>query len=257
MSKRRRYEERELWTHTPNGNLYGVAYVPEGEGPFPAIVMSHGFGVNHTYVDAYAKAMAMRGYAAYAIDFCGGGRGSRSDMTMLEMSPMTEVADLEAALLNFARQDFVDASRVALMGESQGGFVSAVTAARHVDDVAGLVLLYPAFVLVDDNTRPFASRDDIPETYQALGGITVGHRYAWDVYDYDVYGEIGAYEKPVLIVHGDADPIVPLAYSERARDTYREAELRVIPGAGHGFHGTDFALAAGCLAEYCEQILGR
>lgn len=39
---------------------------------------------------------------------------------------------------------------------------------------------------------------------------------------------------PVLIVHGDADPIVPLALGERLRAAFAgPAELLVVPGAGH------------------------
>lgn len=46
-------------------------------------------------------------------------------------------------------------------------------------------------------------------------------------------------DPPFLIMHGDKDPMVPLAQSEMLRDALKSAgvpvELKVIPGAGHGF----------------------
>ncbi len=55
---------------------------------------------------------------------------------------------------------------------------------------------------------------------------------------FDLYEHITAYTGPVLILHGDKDPIVPLSYSEKARDVYENAELIVYSGQGHGFTGT-------------------
>jgi acetyl esterase/lipase len=44
---------------------------------------------------------------------------------------------------------------------------------------------------------------------------------------------------PILIMHGDKDPLVPLAQSEEFRDALKKAgaevELYVVKGAGHGF----------------------
>ena len=54
---------------------------------------------------------------------------------------------------------------------------------------------------------------------------------------YDVYEDIGDYTKDVLILHGDADTIVPLSSSKRAQDIYDHAELLVLPGSGHDFYG--------------------
>ena len=57
--------------------------------------------------------------------------------------------------------------------------------------------------------------------------------------DIDVYARIPAYSGPVLMIHGDSDPVVPLSYSRRALSVYGDARLIVIPGAGHGFDGGD------------------
>jgi dipeptidyl aminopeptidase/acylaminoacyl peptidase len=58
---------------------------------------------------------------------------------------------------------------------------------------------------------------------------------------------IAKYKRPVLIVHGDKDPIVPVDYSRQAIKFYKDARLHVIPGAGHGFRPKEFE-------EAMEQI---
>lgn len=43
--------------------------------------------------------------------------------------------------------------------------VSAITAAKHTDEIAGVMLASPAFSLVDDAKELFGSADAVPETY--------------------------------------------------------------------------------------------
>lgn len=68
-------------------------------------------------------------------------------------------------------------------------------------------------------------------------GMTIGRRYNEDAVSFDIYEVIGAYAGPALILHGDRDAIVPLRYSERAAETFPDAELVVMPGQNHGFFG--------------------
>lgn len=232
------YTTREIWVDNDGQRIYGVAYIPNGVSQPPLVILSHGLGATHTMMVPYAQDLAENGYAAYVFDFRGGATsGSQSDGDTTNMSVMTEASDLEAVIAAAQGWDFVDTSKIVLAGGSQGGMVSAVVAARNPDVARALILFYPALSIVDDVHEAFASEDDIPETYSLFGWMTVGRNYATDVWDYDVYGEIGKYTGPVLIVHGDADSIVPVSYSQRAAEVYQDCELEVIPGAGHGFTG--------------------
>ncbi len=215
--------------------IYGRLYVPsEIKGSYPTIILSHGFGGNFMDVEKYAKRWVKYGYVCFVFDFRGGGYASRSEGSMVDMSPLTEVSDLEEVMSYVTSLSMVDASQLFLMGSSQGGFVSAITASKHVDEIAGLILFYPAFVLVDDSMEMFNRKEDIPSTYSIMG-MRVGKIYALDVFNYDVYAQIKHYDGPVLIIHGDRDGIVPLSYSQRAVDTYKNAQLKVLKNAGHGF----------------------
>ena len=217
----------------------------------PAIIYSHGFGGSHRYGIQYAEAMAARGYVVYCFDFCGGSPGSRSDGSTLEMSLFTEQADLEAVMDMVRSLDYVDSDNLFLLGTSQGGAVSAITGAAHPGEVKGMILLYPAFIMVDRANELFQSPEEIPDTYYFMW-MDVGRAYFEPLIGYDIYEDIGNYGRDVLLIHGDADSIVPLSYSERALEVYPSAELKVIDGGGHGFSGADAEEAIDYMLDYLE-----
>ena len=217
----------------------------------PAVIFSHGFGGRYTTGAPYAEALAERGYVVYCFDFCGGAPGSRSSGSTLEMSVFTEQGDLEAVMEMIRGLDYVNSQELFLMGTSQGGAVSAITAAEHEDQVRGMVLLYPAFILAERANELFQSTDEIPDTYYFMW-MDVGRAYFEPLIGYDIYADAAGYEKDILLLHGDQDSIVPLSYSERALEVYPSAELKVIRGAGHGFYGADEQLAVDYILEYLD-----
>ena len=246
------YERQEVSTQRDGKEIYGVITIPQNAGDrMPAVIFSHGFGGTHSVGTQYAQALAEKGYVVYCFDFCGGSPSSQSDGSILEMSIFTEQADLEAVISMIQGLDYVDSDNLFLMGTSQGGVVSAITGAAHPGEIRGMVLLYPAFVLVDRANELFQSRDEIPDTYYFMW-MDVGKAYFEPLLDYDIYSEIAAYDKDVLLIHGDADHIVPLCYSEQALDAYPSAQLEVIPGGGHGFYGEDAQQTINYILEYLE-----
>lgn len=249
------YETQELYASRDGNQIYGIAYIPQNAGEqMPAIIYSHGFGGSNQTGSAYAEAMAARGYVVYCFDFCGGSPGSRSDGSTLEMSMFTEQADLEAVLEMVQDLEFVDSDNIFLLGTSQGGAVSALAGAEHADEIRGMILLYPAFVLVDTAIGLFPTPDEIPETYHFMW-MEVGRAYFEPLLGYDIYADIAAYGRDVLLIHGDADSIVPLSYSERALDAYPSARLEVIEGAGHGFYGENQETAIRYITDYCNSYV--
>lgn len=247
------YETQELYAARQGNQIYGVIYIPQNAGEeMPAVIFSHGFGGTHSVGTRYAQALASNGYVVYCFDFCGGSPGSRSDGSTLEMSIFTEQADLEAVISVVQELDYVDSENLFLMGTSQGGAVSAITGAANEEEIRGMVLLYPAFVMVDNANELFRSVEEIPDEYFFMW-MNVGRAYFEPLLGYDIYGEISAYSKDVLLIHGDADSIVPLSYSERALEFYPSAELKVISGGGHGFYGDDARQVIDYILEYIES----
>ena len=248
------YEERELAVVSQGETMAGRLYAPAVAGPVPLVVCSHGLVGSIDDLDPVARTLAGLGLASYRFAFRNGGPEA-GDTT--RMSVMTEVADLEA-VLTAARSaadgwDVVDPQRIVLQGVSQGGAVSAITAARHPEEVAGLALWYPAFSITDDLHLLFASSEEVPETL-TFEGHSLGRIYAEDMWDYDVYADMPRYPSPVLIVHGDADAVAPIGYSERAVQTFPDAQLLTIEGAGHGLSGRAWDRAMGGTAAYLQRI---
>lgn len=233
--------------------IYGRIYRPSKKGKLPVVIYAHGLGGSLESGEAYAEYFAKKGMAVYAFDFCGGGNGSRSTGKTTQMSVLTEVADLELVLEEVRGWDFVDKKKVTLLGASQGGMVSAITAARHKNQVNGLILMYPAFVAHDEVRGMFGSLSDVPKQYNFKGWITLGKKYAADIWDYDVYSEIGNFKKKVLLLHGDEDDIVPLSYSDKAAKTYSKVTYKILKGAGHGFWGEEEKQAKKYMNSYLKK----
>lgn len=221
-------------TDVKNGdkNIYGNLYMPSvKKDKYSLVIMSHSAFLTGSSLKAYAAGFAERGYMAYAFDFCGGSPFSRSDGDSGAMTIFTEVADLEAVIDYFRLRPETDIDEIYLLGTSQGGLVSALTAEAESDKIAGMILMYPAF--------------NIPEQVggnSGVGGAILGKEYVETIKDFDVYSNIGKFEKPVLIIHGTKDTTVDLSYSVRAAEKYADCTLKTIENAPHGFNGDNFSL---------------
>jgi dienelactone hydrolase len=242
--------------------IVGTAFLPEKEEKTPAVIISHGFMATQTTVKMYAEKMAAAGIAAFIFDYNGGGVGSKSSGKSTEMSVLTEIKDLKAVIEYASGLETVDVSRLFLMGCSQGGFVSGMTAAQLKEQIRGLIMFYPALCIPDDARKGhmmFSEFDpqNIPDTFRC-GPMKLGKCYAEAAQQLDFAEELKGYGGPVLIIHGDADPIVNVSYSERARDAYSEGQCRltVLPGAGHGFKGTDDRIAIQEAVEFLQEKSG-
>ncbi len=205
--------------------IRGVEYLPAGE-KLPAVIMSHGFGGCQAEMSGWAERLAEMGLAVYTYDFCGGGRGI-SDGDTADMTVLTEREDLETVLAYVQALPYTDNDRIVLWGFSQGGFVSALAAARSGEQIRGLVLIYPAFCIPDDGRAgvmpgtPGFDPDHIPEILMA-GDMRVGKAYVEVSQKIDIYREIVKYRGNVLIVHGLSDAMVNYNYSVHAYRAYTE-----------------------------------
>lgn len=251
---------RSTFTCTRDGmTIRGTQFLPEGNN-LPVAVISHGFMANQQSVLKYARQFSRWGYASYCFDFSGGCINGKSDGKTTDMSVLTEKEDLKAVIAYVKGLPFVNPNRLILMGCSQGGFVSALTAAELKDQVSKLILFYPALCIPDDARRGqmmMASFDpnEIPDIIRC-GPMQLGKAYPSSVKDMDPFQEISGYRGPVLIVHGTEDHIVKLSYAQRAWESYtqkgtplpdRDAaeasrlipsakrQLLVLENAGHGF----------------------
>jgi dienelactone hydrolase len=214
--------------------VYGVSYMPENKKKCPVVIFSHGFnGLNNDFV-MDSEFLTSNGVGAYCFDFCGGSTKSKSDLNTSEMSIFTEKEDLSAVIDTIKNWENVDADNIFLFGASQGGLVTTLVADDYVEDIKGILLLFPALCIADDWNRKFPTLESIPDT-QDLWGVTLGRVFFETIHGYNVFEHIGKFHKNVLIFHGDEDGVVALEYGERASKLYPNASIEVFQGEGHGF----------------------
>lgn len=224
----------ELEVRKESGHVIrGVIFRPDAEGRFPTTIFSHGFGGNYRGLIHHGDDFAKSGIVCVFFDFCGGGLESSSDGTMGEMTVMTEANDLVAVMESINCLPYVEPDSLYLMGESQGGLVSAIVGRAYRENVKGLILWYPAFVIPDDAKKRLESGDNFKF------GMELSTDFDKVAQDIDVKELQQSFEKPVLILHGNKDEVVPIEYSRTAAANYSYSTLKEIKGAGHGFDAKD------------------
>lgn len=243
------------WLERDGQKIYGKLFLPEEtDAPLPLVILSHGLGSDHRIMEPYAESFAENGFAAFVFDYIGGSEESMSDGSMTGMSVLTEAEDLSCILESFRSDSRFSEDEIFLFGGSQGGFISAYAAGKHPDEIAGLVLLYPAFNLQDICRKLVSDADEIPDSV-VIGEHTVGSLYIRDMLTFDIYEVLRQYPGPVLLFHGTADPYVPLEYTQRAGQVLADARVVIIEGAEHGFDGEDRNRVEREAAAFVQEII--
>jgi uncharacterized protein len=68
-----------------------------------------------------------------------------------------------------------------------------------------------------------------------LGGYELSQAFCNEIEDYDIYQHISTYKKSVLIIHGENDQAVDVAFGKKYNERYPNATLKIISGANHVF----------------------
>lgn len=151
--------------------LAGTLTIPEGKGPFPAVVLVSGSGqqnrdeelMGHKPFLVLADYLTRHGIAVLRYDDRGVG-GSRGDV---ENATSLDFADDAEAVFNFLRrQKHIDSKRVGIIGHSEGGLIAPIVASRN-SKVSFVVLLAGqggtgAEILLEQNERIY-QLDSVPQ----------------------------------------------------------------------------------------------
>lgn len=196
-------------------------------GGAPGYVFLHGLGSVRRGIksDLLFEHAARQGRAAMRYDARGHGESSGQ-------LGVTTVSELVTDAMQL-----VDAFGPAiLVGSSLGGLTAAFVAAAHAS-VRGLVLLAPAFGFLPRLRQRLEPSGNRVRTRSGLDFV-VAQRVLDDAGELDEPSLSDRIRVPTLVVHGDADDVVPPALSERfvAALAAERKDLWIVPGGSHRLH---------------------
>ena len=227
-----------------HGKLQAVLLKPELQAgqQCPMVVFCHGFGGSKEgpLFELVCDSLRAHGIASIRFDFNGHGE---SEGEFKDMTVPNEIEDAKKVVEYVRDLRFV--SDVAIAGHSQGGVVAAMTAGQMSkeageDAFKAVVLMAPAAVLRDDAIRgntmgkmydPF----DPGEYVELYGGLKLGAAYIRSAFSLPIYETAAQYQGPALIIHGNADRVVPYTYGEGFHKIWPKSEFVLQEYYDHGF----------------------
>jgi dipeptidyl aminopeptidase/acylaminoacyl peptidase len=229
--------------------ISGIANIPRGQGPFPVVVLLHGYIDPAVYVTGQGfrreqDALARNGYVALHVDYrnhAGSDDDPRNDVDLRLGYARDAIAAVKAVRSSGIAR--LDGERVALLGRSMGGSVvfNALVAQPGLVDAAvtyasvstDAVDNYDRWIRFDDGRSQLAARierehgspEDNPEWWDGVSARTYFDRIT----------------TPVMMHHGTVDDTCPVAWSRATRDALREAGVDLTyheyRGENHYFYG--------------------
>lgn len=196
------------------------------------VVHCHGNAGNITGHFEHVRWLPARGWNVLCFDYRGFGQ-SQGQVTR----PGT-IEDTHAAIDYVKSRDDVDADRIVLIGSSLGGAVGTVVAAER-SDVRGLVL-DSAFSHYRREVKWVCQQQWLT---WGVAGIVARLLFSDGLNPIDCIGRIAP--RPVLIIHGTADRVVPVSMADELYTAAREPkELWLVEDLAHTAIFCDHADAA-------------
>ena len=208
---------QDVWFDAADGNKISGRWIPPELPHRGAVLVAHGNGGNLTHRGRLAAELrAALGAGVLLFDYPGYGKSNGSP------TEASCYASGEAAYTWLTDEQKVAPNRIVLCGESLGGGTAVELATNR--DHRALVLIYTFTSL------PAAAKYHFPFL---PAGTFMRTRF-------DNLAKIGRCPRPVFLVHGTADRVVPFGHSEQLFAAANEPkQFLQLPGKGHDLFITD------------------
>lgn len=225
--------------------ISGIMNVPRGEGPFPALVLAHGYIDPDVYTTGRGMPreqdlLARNGYVVLHTDYrnhAGSDDDPDNDVN-LRLGYTEDVIAAVLALRSAARPN-VDDERIGLLGRSMGGGVVYNTLVVAPGLVDAAVVFAPVSSRPEQNIDQFQrpEGDPLVEEIETAHGTPAENPEFWRQVSPVTY--IDRVTEPLLIHHGTADDTCPPAWTRATAAAFeaagKDVELRTYRGEGHTF----------------------
>ena len=227
--------------------ISGVMNVPKGKGPFPVLVLAHGYIDPRMYFPGQGMPrdqdyLARQGYVVLHTDYRNHA-GSDSDPDVDYRLRLPYAVDVITAVLavRSSTLPYLDRDRIGLLGRSMGGNVvlNALVAKPGLVDAA--VIYASTSSLAADNWRQFyrrsPDRDRVNRRIARTYGLPDEGPDFWRAASPRPYFD--RVRTPLQVHHGTADDTCPIAWSTATVRALRKAgksvDYRIYRGEGHTF----------------------
>lgn len=227
--------------------ISGIMNIPDGDGPFPVLILNHGYIDPAIYTNGRGLAreqdyLAREGYVVLHTDYRNHAQSDvdRSAELRLRLGYTEDVINAVLAVKE-STLPYLDKERIGLLGRSMGGGVTLNALVVKPGLVDAAVVFAPVSSNTVDNFNRWIRRDPsrgrladrIIEEY----GSPERNRQFWrDVSPRTFFDRI---TEPILIHHGTDDESCPIRWSRQtlaALDAAgKDATLRVYEGEHHAF----------------------
>jgi dienelactone hydrolase len=226
--------------------ISGVLAVPSGRGPFPALVLNHGYIDPAVYVTGQGLTperdyLARAGYVVLHTDYrnhAASDPDPRADV-QLRLGYTMDTMNAVRALRRAAGALPVDPDRIGMLGRSMGGGVTLNALVVRPNLVDAAVVIASVSSDTVDNYRRWTKvgRPELNRRIVAAYGSPRQSPQFWDgVSPRSHFDRVVA---PVLVQHGTADDTCPISWADETVAALRGADADVTyvryPGEGHAF----------------------
>jgi len=228
-------EERVSFLNQRGRRLSGVIAMPDLGEPAAVVVMAHGMlsGKNSPKHLALSRRLADRDIASLRFDFTS---RYESEGPIEEMTYTQGIEDLRSA---------VDCARAALgplsmglHGSSMGGAIVLLYAARHggVDAITTIAAVGKPGPLWEKWLGAEGMAQWQQEGWTSFEDQRIPWNFYRDALSKDAIAAAARLRCPLLVVHGDQDPVVPVGQAEAIHAAARDPKrIVLVPGGGHRF----------------------
>lgn len=234
-------------SYRSNGlKITGIMNVPKGKGPFPVIVLGHGYIDPDVYVTGQGfrreqDALARAGYVALHVDYRNhaGSDDDPRNAVRLRLGYTEDVINAARAVQN-SNLPYLDTERIGYLGRSMGGGVGYNALVTAPGTFKAAVLYAPVSADAVDNFNKWQRSDASlrKEIFARYGSPETNPDWWAGISAINFFDRIS---DPILIVHGTADDSCPIGWTRRAMQELRresvDAELIEIKGGGHYLYG--------------------
>lgn len=233
------------WGSPSGATISGLRYGADTtDRARPLLVMVHSGPNAQALVDwdERVQHFVARGWTVLAPNYRGStGYGRAFTQSLAGEWGVADVDDTVAGIRAAVLHGWADPQRVAVIGASAGGFTALLVASAAPDRVRAVVASYPVtdLLALAAHTHRF-ERHSLDRHVGVLPGAESEYRARSPI------ARVDAIRAPLLVLAGDADPVVSVsdtsAFVDALRARKADVEYHVYPGAGHGW--SDPAIAA-------------